>query len=197
MPRGLVAITGAGISVGSGLCTFEGSKKDWRAVLDRKYANANWDKYCKEYKEFITPIQKAEPNDAHIALAERDIPIITANIDCLHERAGSKIVHAIHGTCETGDPELDTVILYGDTLPPAYFKAEALVESTCADLVVIGTSLHTNSLQQLVDEYRRVNDESIRIFVINDKSEVNVRKFLHEYYTDGDPYKYATHYSIY
>lgn len=51
-------------------------------------------------------IFNAKPNSAHIALAELEKAgfikeIITQNIDVLHQKAGSKTVHEIHGTTFT------------------------------------------------------------------------------------------------
>jgi NAD-dependent deacetylase len=42
-----------------------------------------------------------EPNPAHKALAALNIPIITQNVDGLHEKSGAKEVYAMHGTLKT------------------------------------------------------------------------------------------------
>ena len=61
----------------------------------------------------------AKPNDAHIALAEYHIPIITMNIDGLHKLAGSDALE-LHGGLPKDD-EMDIAyslfnnsVLYGD-----------------------------------------------------------------------------------
>lgn len=71
-------------------------------------------------------VDRATPNDAHIALAEHDIPIITMNIDGLHQRAGSKHILPIHGT-------LPDIILYEDPaplygMPREYIEARSALE---------------------------------------------------------------------
>ena len=52
----------------------------------------------------------AKPNDAHKALAEYKIPIITMNIDGLHKLAGSDALELHGGLPE--DDEMDKLILY-------------------------------------------------------------------------------------
>ena len=59
-------------------------------------------------------VREAQPNSAHIALAQLqdkfEMNIITQNVDDLHERAGSKKVLHLHGEINksrsTGDPDL-------------------------------------------------------------------------------------------
>lgn len=52
-------------------------------------------------REFVDGIKDKKPNDAHIALAEYGIPIITMNVDGLHQKAGSKNVITLHGDLPT------------------------------------------------------------------------------------------------
>ena len=47
----------------------------------------------------------AKPNAAHLALAELERrgklkAVVTQNVDGLHQKAGSKVVHELHGSCE-------------------------------------------------------------------------------------------------
>ena len=93
----IIALTGAGISKASGIPTFE-EQSDLRNYLSRDYAN----NYPKEFKKLMNELDKkciaANPNDAHYALAEYKIPIITMNIDSLHLRAGSEHILEVHGS---------------------------------------------------------------------------------------------------
>lgn len=190
----LVALTGAGISVASGIGTFKDSKIDWREVLDREYANERWEDFCEDYANFIKPIVKAIPNDAHLALSDYEIPVITANVDCLHTKAGSHKVYEIHGSCEWADPTLDTIVLYGDMPTKDYQDAFGEIEhKKDVDLLIIGTSLYTNTLQELVIAYRMTSENNI--YVIDENAEVNVRKFLEAYEKGEDVYKYCMPYS--
>ena len=46
-------------------------------------------------------MKDVKPNPAHYALAKLNCPVITQNIDNLHQAAGSKDVVEYHGTAET------------------------------------------------------------------------------------------------
>lgn len=84
----VIAFTGARISKASGIPTFD-EMGDLRNKLDRSFATH----HKKEFDSIMANLKevcgKAEPNDAHMALKEYDIPVITMNIDSLHNRAGS------------------------------------------------------------------------------------------------------------
>ncbi len=109
--RHVTAFTGAGISVESGVPPFRGEGGIWEKydpqVLDLSYFHKNPGKSWITIREiFYNFFGKIEPNDAHIGLAKLEEAgilkaIITQNIDGLHARAGSKIVHELHGTLET------------------------------------------------------------------------------------------------
>lgn len=169
-----VVLTGAGISRESGLRTFRDCEEGlWNGfsieevctprALSRDPATV-LDFYNMRRREVLA----AEPNDAHLALAELErtyeVHIITQNIDDLHERAGSRNVIHIHGevlksrslhdeglVIETrGDVKLGDLAPNGEQLRPhvCFFeevpyewdRATALARS--ADIfVVIGTSL--------------------------------------------------------
>ncbi len=97
-----VALTGAGISAPSGIPTFQGNWKGRpiRDFLSRDYFRA----YRESFFELFIEMESwcsTEPNEAHKALAALDIPVITQNIDGLHEKAGTRIVYPLHGTLHT------------------------------------------------------------------------------------------------
>jgi NAD-dependent deacetylase len=102
----LVVLTGAGISAESGLKTFRDSDGLWEGYDIEDVATPRaWKRNPKLVLEFYNyrrrEVAKAQPNDAHIGLAELekdfDVHIITQNIDDLHERAGSTNVLHLHG----------------------------------------------------------------------------------------------------
>jgi NAD-dependent deacetylase len=106
MKKKLVVLTGAGISAESGLKTFRDSDGLWEGYDIEEVATPNaWMKNPALVLEFYNyrrkNVQDAQPNDAHVALAELendfDVQIITQNIDDLHERAGSTNVMHLHG----------------------------------------------------------------------------------------------------
>lgn len=102
----LVVLTGAGISAESGIRTFRDSDGLWEGYDIYEVASPRgWAKDPKLVLDFYNmrrkDVAKAEPNAAHIGLAELekdfDVHIITQNIDDLHERAGSTNVLHLHG----------------------------------------------------------------------------------------------------
>ncbi len=179
----LVVLTGAGISAESGLRTFRDSDGLWEGYEVTEVATPRgWRKDPALVLEFYNmrrrDVAKAEPNAAHLGLAELekdfDVHIITQNIDDLHERAGStKILH-LHGEIFKMRSEADESLVYpiyedmilgqkaedGGTLRPhiVWFEeavpmielAVPLVQS--ADVfVVVGTSLVVYPAAGLVD----------------------------------------------
>ena len=92
----IIAFTGAGISKSAGIPTF----LDTPGVKEKfsvEYREANPVDFYTEKLERVKMLHGKEPTKAHKALAELSIPIITMNIDCLHSKAGSRIVYEIHG----------------------------------------------------------------------------------------------------
>ena len=102
----LVVLTGAGMSVESGLSTFRGGGGLWdnHKVEDVATPEA-WKRNPELVLNFYNLRRKellaVKPNAGHLALAELekeyDIKIITQNVDNLHEKAGSTNVLHLHG----------------------------------------------------------------------------------------------------
>ena len=95
----VVAFTGAGISVESGLPTFDFT---WRGIPARELLTlssflADPERFYLFFREALARWHAAAPNAAHLALARAGIPVITQNIDGFHQRAGSRIVVELHG----------------------------------------------------------------------------------------------------
>jgi NAD-dependent deacetylase len=103
-----VALTGAGVSTESGIPDFRSPTGIWAQYDPMEYATIEafendpervWNLYALRYRA----LTEAEPNDAHLALAELErrgivSTVITQNIDLLHERAGSGDVIEVHGS---------------------------------------------------------------------------------------------------
>ncbi|MGV8073605.1 MAG: NAD-dependent deacetylase [Syntrophobacteraceae bacterium] len=109
--RHVVALTGAGISVESGIPDFRSEGGLWTKFDPEEFAHiqsfrANPGKIWKMLVELDRVLLEASPNPAHVALAElerRGIlkSIITQNVDSLHQRAGSTNVIEFHGSNRT------------------------------------------------------------------------------------------------
>lgn len=101
-------LTGAGISAESGLPTFRASDGLWAGhrvedVCTPEALELNPALVWQFYSERRAQGAKAEPNPAHVALAELEAKLgdrfflCTQNVDDLHERAGSKRLVHMHG----------------------------------------------------------------------------------------------------
>ena len=105
-PR-LVVLTGAGISVGSGIPTYRDSQGNWRANEPIKHQEFISDtvrrqRYWARSVRGWPGVRDARPNEAHRALAGLEQRghvdlLITQNVDRLHQRAGSGQVIDLHG----------------------------------------------------------------------------------------------------
>ena len=178
----IIAFTGAGISKQSNIPTFM-DRPDVREKLFRHYAN----EYPKEYNQVIRELKAnmngAKPNDAHMALFEYRIPIITMNIDGLHQMAGSQPLELHGGLPEDHEMEyayalFNKPVLYGDSAPN-YMKAYRMVEDLgVGDIfLVIGCSYHT----AIACDLREVASSlGATIIEIQEDAAHNVRKVLEE-----------------
>ncbi len=178
----IIAFTGAGISKQSHIPTFL-EQPDVRDKLFRSYATAHPEDYNKVIRTMKEAMDQAEPNDAHIALAEYNIPIITMNIDGLHKKAGSQALE-IHGTMPD-DNELDIAyslynkpVLYGDAAP-MYNEAIDMVNKLeyGSYFIVIGCSFHT-SISVLLRDIAR--NRGAHIIEIQEDAARNVRLLLED-----------------
>ncbi len=102
-----VSITGAGISVESGIPDFRSPGGLWSVFDPQEYATIDAfidtpEKAWKLYRAIAEKLREAKPNPAHEALARLEAAghlaaIVTQNIDNLHQDAGSKSVIEVHG----------------------------------------------------------------------------------------------------
>jgi NAD-dependent deacetylase len=106
--KNIAALTGAGISVESGIPPFRGKGGLWEKIDPMEFAHidsfmkdpvAVWHGLLKEMRDLI---DKAQPNDAHNGLAKLEQlkklkTIITQNVDGLHQLAGNSDVIEFHG----------------------------------------------------------------------------------------------------
>jgi NAD-dependent deacetylase len=107
--RRAVAMTGAGISVESGIPPFRGMGGLWEKFDPEKYAHIEafmenpadvWKKLFLDMKKMV---EKARPNDGHCGLSALEKEgflqaVITQNVDGLHQKAGQRQVIEFHGS---------------------------------------------------------------------------------------------------
>ncbi len=109
--RSIVVLTGAGISVASGLRPYRGPGGLWSEIdVDSVVTAAALERDPARVWTFFAGARRAvaaaQPNPAHLALAQlgarltakQSLVIVTQNIDGLHQRAGSREVIELHGS---------------------------------------------------------------------------------------------------
>ncbi len=107
----VAALTGAGISVESGIPDFRSPGGVWTVFDPDEYATLevfrrNPAKAWQLYRALGRELAGKAPNAAHLALARleragRLDAVITQNIDGLHQAAGSRRVLEVHGDCQS------------------------------------------------------------------------------------------------
>lgn len=108
----VVVLSGAGVSVESGVPIFRGKGSMWEIPEARKLASRAglpWNtKETWEYYEWRRRlVSQCKPNAAHYTIFElgnyfEDFCLITQNVDGLHARAGSKNILELHGNMWRG-----------------------------------------------------------------------------------------------
>lgn len=106
MMRKIVVLTGAGMSVESGLSTFRDADGLWENFpVARVATHEAWlddPVYVNDFYNMLrAKLVQARPNEGHnlVAQLERDydVTVVTQNVDNLHEMAGSSKVIHLHG----------------------------------------------------------------------------------------------------
>ncbi|MBW2093166.1 MAG: hypothetical protein JRI34_13725 [Deltaproteobacteria bacterium] len=170
----VVALTGAGMSVESGIPPFRGPGGIWT-----KYGEPPMDGYQrfmadpkKAWEETLNPkgpmvelrtaLEKAAPNPGHIALAELEKEgllkaLITQNIDNLHYAAGSANVLEIHGNatlvrCLNCNTRYKREEVSFEELPPKCPQCAGILKS---DTVFFGEPIPMDVLQRCQEESSR------------------------------------------
>jgi NAD-dependent deacetylase len=111
----ILVVTGAGVSLASGIPTFRGSdpgavwKRDLTELATLEYFRRDPVGSWRWYLDRFDRVLSARPNPAHLAIAalERwqlgrggEFLLATQNIDTLHEQAGSRQVVKVHGSTD-------------------------------------------------------------------------------------------------
>jgi NAD-dependent deacetylase len=166
----VVALTGAGVSVESGIRPFRGPGGLWtergEPLMDgytrfKEDPKGYWERRLNPERRrgFGRSLQEAQPNPGHYALFELECmgvlkSLITQNIDNLHNAAGSSNVHEIHGnftklrcaTCNTRYPVEGFEI---SELPPRCPFCGGVIKS---DTVMFGEPIPVPTLNMCLAE---------------------------------------------
>ncbi|MFX0122605.1 MAG: NAD-dependent deacetylase [Candidatus Hodarchaeota archaeon] len=165
----IVAFTGAGISVESGIPDFRSPGGLWERYNPNEYATystflTNPEKYWSMHKELRDMIIDAQPNPAHTALVDLELKygklkaVITQNVDFLHSRAGNTKVLEIHGTTQTSRclscskeflyTEVETFLDQGQ-LPPRCPQCDGLIKT---NTILFGEQMPYDVMEQAREE---------------------------------------------
>ena len=165
----IVAFTGAGISVESGIPDFRSPGGLWEKFNPMEYAEysaflTHPEKYWTMHKELRKIVLNAQPNPAHDALVTLEHEynklkaVVTQNIDFRHARAGNTKVLEIHGSAQTSHclscnkefyyTEVEEFLDQGQ-LPPRCPQCTGLIKT---NTVLFGEQLPYNVLEQSREE---------------------------------------------
>ena len=188
----IVFLTGAGASTPSGLTDFESiySKKfrgfNPEDIMTKGFIEQNPSIFLEFIKQNFS--YNAQPNICHKIISEiennwnKDVCIITQNIDGLHQKAGSKKVYEIHGNIKNwyctdckdkksidqilksnslncNDENCNglyrpNIILYGETFNSMTLKLSNMQLNASDTLIVIGTRINTMFTYQAIKNFK-------------------------------------------
>ena len=188
----IVAFTGAGVSTESGIPDFRSvdglysQKFDYppETIISHSFYERDPEYFFRFYREKMLPLGFA-PNITHNTFARWEAEgklsaVVTQNIDGLHQKAGSKVVHELHGSvlrnycthcgkfhsaefiknatgiprCDCGGMVKPDVVLYEEGLDPDTIEKSVMAIRRADLLIVAGTSLTVYPAAGLVNYYR-------------------------------------------
>lgn len=166
--RYAIALTGAGMSVESGIPPFRGPGGLWTKygeppmngyqifLADPK---KGWeDRIKRQDDELFAPLKIAQPNPGHYAFAELEQMgvlhfLITQNVDDLHRQAGHKALAEIHGNwklirCLQCGTRFQAGEISLEVLPPPCPKCSGMLK---ADTVAFGEPIPADALRECAE----------------------------------------------
>jgi len=167
--RAVVALTGAGISVPSGIPDFRSPGTGlWEKVDPMEVAHI--DAFVRDpsafwgfYAERFATLEGKRPNGAHLALVRMERAgllkaVITQNVDMLHRRAGTRELVEVHGSIATcscsacgGQAELQAVRARLAGSPDGVPRCEGCGAAMRPDVVLFGELLPRVALERAHD----------------------------------------------
>ncbi len=202
--RSGVVLTGAGVSTDSGIPDFRSRLGLWRDADPMRFATqrgflADPIAFYDFWRVHLGGLADVKPNVTHEVVAQLEArgfvrAVITQNIDGLHQAAGSKNVHEVHGTfrtvrcleCGVREPSSRAfsiarraprcrvcagllrpdVVLFGEPLGGVF--EDATEDLARADLlIVLGTSLEVAPVSELVPY---ASERKVPIAIVNRES---------------------------
>lgn len=165
----MAVLTGAGISAESGVPTFRGPGGLWKNQRPENLATPEGFERdpvtVQEWYDWRRDIVASiEPNAGHRAIAALGAPVVTQNVDGLHQLAGSERVLELHGSiwltrcvacgresrdrvvklaapcAACGGKLRPGVVWFGESLPADVWNEAVGVVQDCDVLLVVGTS---------------------------------------------------------
>ena len=167
-----VAFTGAGVSTPSGIPDFRSARSGlWQKNDPMKVASLTSFRHTPQVffdwlRPLATQIVQAQPNPAHLALAELEKTgtlkaVITQNIDGLHQKAGSHNVLEVHGSMNTlSCPKCHSVTASTPFFAPFIADGTLPVCSSCGSFLKPDIILFEEMLP--MDTWRAAEDHSTR-----------------------------------
>jgi len=161
-----VVLTGAGISVPSGIPDFRSPGKGiWETVDPMEVAHIDAfrrdpHRFWQFYSQRFMALRDKQPNRAHEIVAELERrglvrAVITQNIDRLHRAAGSSDVIEVHGSISHsicldcgGRFELDRVVAMIEQEPESAPECTACVSPLKPDVVLFGELLPEQAMRR-------------------------------------------------
>jgi NAD-dependent deacetylase len=166
-PRRTVVLTGAGVSVPSGIPDFRTPETGlWANVDPMEVAHIDVferdpERFWSYYRPRFESLGDKEPNRAHTALAELERRgliegVITQNIDRLHRAAGSENVIEVHGTIETSSCTACGASFGLEGMDDLFDERGVALCSACGgavkpDVVLFGELLPEEAMQRAVE----------------------------------------------
>lgn len=159
--RRAVVLTGAGVSVPSGIPDFRTPETGlWANVDPMEVAHIGVferdpERFWSYYRPRFSALGDKEPNRAHEVLAELERRgliegVITQNIDRLHRAAGSENVIEVHGSIETSSCTVCATAFELDQVDDLFDHRGVAVCGTCGGSVKPGVVLFGELLPQSV-----------------------------------------------
>lgn len=177
----VAVFTGAGVSTLCGIPDFRGPQGLYKQANADRIFDLEWFRrdpsfYYNASRELIYGLRNIDPGPVHRVLAQLEemgvvAGIITQNIDMLHQKAGSRIVHEIHGSpvrhycfkcgqaktfeeicdmlqnatvalcADCGSAYKPEITFFGEALPQTAFEEAVALARRAPLMLILGSSL--------------------------------------------------------